>query len=290
MPTHTTVPIAAGRLALEHQTVLGLPPVEFVHLAADLGCRYIAAVLVGNPVNPHGYEPFSLRDDAALRHRTIAAMREREVSISLAEGFVVRPGGDVRGYAADLDVMAGLGAAVINTVTMDPDLGRSHDEFGTLAEMAGERGMQTTIEFAPSLTIGDLDSALAAVRHVARPDFRLLIDTMHLVRSGHTPADLAAVDPTLIAYAQLSDNTIRQRGTVYREDSIDRMVPGEGELPLRDILAVLPPDIVIGLEVPMLSAAQAGEPTEERARRCVQAARDLLTATGAVDQAPRTER
>ncbi|WP_241831703.1 sugar phosphate isomerase/epimerase family protein [Parafrankia soli] len=268
----------AGQLGIEHQTVFGLPPVEFVHLAADLGCRYIAAVLSGNPVNPHGYPPFSLRDDAALRRRTIAAMREREVSISLGEGFVVRPGSDMRGYAADLDVMAELGVAMVNTVTMDPDLDRSHDEFGTLAEMASERGMQTTVEFAPSLTIKDLDLALAAVRHVARPDFRLLIDTMHLARSGHTPADLAAVDPALIAYAQLSDNTLQQRGTVYREDSINRMVPGEGELPLRDILAVLPPDIVIGLEVPMLSAAQAGEPTEERARRCVQAARDLLTA------------
>lgn len=156
--------------------------------------------------------------------------------------------------------------------------------------------MQTTVEFAPSLTIKDLDLALAAVRHVARPDFRLLIDTMHLARSGHTPADLAAVDPALIAYAQLSDNTLQQRGTVYREDSINRMVPGEGELPLRDILAVLPPDIVIGLEVPMLSAAQAGEPTEERARRCMQAARDLLTAEGAeaaggaADRPPTIER
>nr|WP_307873590.1 MULTISPECIES: sugar phosphate isomerase/epimerase [unclassified Frankia] len=280
------MPTAAGRLGLEHQTVFGLPPVEFVHLAADLGCRYIAAVLTGNPVNPHGYEPFSLRDDTALRRRTIAAMRERDVSISLGEGFVVRPGSDMRGHAADLDVMAELGVAMVNTVTMDPDLDRSHDEFATLAELASERGIQTTIEFAPSLTISDLDGALAAIRHVARPDFRLLIDTMHLARAGHTPEDLAALDPALIAYAQLSDHTTHQRGTVYREDTIDRMVPGEGELPLRDILAALPTDIVIGLEVPMLSAAQAGEPTEQRARRCVQAARNLLAAMDA-DRVPK---
>jgi hypothetical protein len=65
-------------------------------------------------------------------------------------------------------------------------------------------------------------------------------------------------------------------GSVYREDSADRMVPGEGEFPLREILAVLPPDLVIGLEVPMLSRAEAGEATRERARRCVQGARALL--------------
>jgi sugar phosphate isomerase/epimerase len=268
------------RLGLEHQTVFGLPPVEFVHLAADLGCRYIAVAPSGGPYNPHGYEPYSLRDDAALRRRLTAAMRDRGVSVSLGEGFTVRPGTDISGSAADLDMMAELGVPMINTVSLDPDLSRSLDEFGLLAEMAAARGMETTIEFAPSLTVRDLGAALSAVRHVARPDFRLLIDTMHLVRSGNTAADLAAVDPGLIGYAQLSDNTIRQRGSVYREDSIDRMVPGEGELPLRDILAVLPPDIVIGLEVPMRSRAEAGEPTQERARRCVQAARDLLAAVG----------
>jgi hypothetical protein len=53
-------------------------------------------------------------------------------------------------------------------------------------------------------------------------------------------------------------------------------VPGEGELPLAEILSVVPPDVPVGLEVPMLSRAIAGEPTEDRARRCVQAARALM--------------
>ena len=273
------------QLGIEHQTVFGLPPVEFVNLAADLGCGYIAIALSGGPYNPHGYEPYSLRDDAALRRRMMAAMRDRGVSISLGEGFTVRPGSDISGSAADLDTMAELGVRRINTVSLDPDLSRSLDEFGLLAEMVAARGMETTIEFAPSLTISDLSAALSAVRHVARLDFRLLIDTMHLVRSGHTASDLATIDPALIGYAQLSDNTIRQRGSVYREDSIDRMVPGEGELPLREILAVLPPDIVIGLEVPMRSRAEAGEPTQERARRCIRAARDLLAAVGTLGEA-----
>ncbi len=132
------------------------------------------------------------------------------------------------------------------------------DEFAVLAEMVGTRGIRTTIEFAPSLMIADLDIALAAVHYVARTDFRLLIDTMHLVRAGHSAAEPAAIDPALIGYAQLSDHTIRQRSANYHADAIDRMVPGEGELPLPEILATLPRDVVIGLEVPMISAARAG--------------------------------
>ncbi|WP_216893464.1 sugar phosphate isomerase/epimerase family protein [Nocardia alni] len=272
-----------ARLALEHQTVFGLPPIEFIALANDLGCRYIAIGLTNGPHDPHGYPPYSLREDAALRRRTIAAMHEHDVSISLGEGIIVRPGGDIRRYATDLDIMAELGVATINTTSMDPDLPRSFDEFAVLAQMAAERGIGTTIEFAPSLTVADLGCALAAVHHVARKDFRLLIDIMHLVRAGHTTADLASIEPTAIGYVQLSDNTIRQRGAVYRDDTIDRMVPGTGEFPLSQILAALPRDVVIGLEVPMLAAARAGESTRDRARRCVRAARELLTDLAAAD-------
>jgi hypothetical protein len=55
------------------------------------------------------------------------------------------------------------------------------------------------------------------------------------------------------------------------------MVPGEGELPLRDIVDALPRDIVIGLEVPRLSLAEAGVSHLDRMRPCAEAARHLLT-------------
>ena len=99
--------------------------------------------------------------------------------------------------------MCELGVKRINTVSMDPDLHRTFDEFAILTDMAAARGLETTTELAPSLTVCDLPTALAAVRHVGRPDFRLLIDTMHVIRSGASVADIAALDPQLIAYVQL---------------------------------------------------------------------------------------
>ena len=115
----------------------------------------------------------------------IAAMRDRGVSISLGEGFTVRPGLDVcEQRAADLEVMCELGVKRINTVSMDPDLARTFDQFAALAELAPASGVEVTTELVPGLTVADLPTALAAVRHVGRPNFRLLIDTMHLVRSG----------------------------------------------------------------------------------------------------------
>jgi hypothetical protein len=57
----------SDELGIEHQTVLGLPPVEFVNLAADLHCQYIAIVLSTRPHNPHRYPEYSLLTDGRAR-------------------------------------------------------------------------------------------------------------------------------------------------------------------------------------------------------------------------------
>jgi sugar phosphate isomerase/epimerase len=275
-------------VGIEYQTVLGFPPVEFVHLAADLGCHAIsmkARTGSHNPYNPYGHGEFSFLDDPGLRRRMTAALKDRDVSISLAEGFVVVPGANLADDLASLDVMWELGASRANAVTMDPDLGRSFDQFAAFAEVAAERGMQTTLEFSKSLTLSELDTALAAVRYVGRPDFRLLIDTMHVARSGSTAADLAAVDPRFIGYIQLSDSTMRQRGATYRDDSTDRSIPGQGELPLAGILLALPAGLPVGVEAPMRSRAEQGLSVQECARLAVAGARAVLATVSATRSA-----
>ncbi len=274
-------------LGIENISVFGLPPVAFVRLAADLGCQHISTGLTGLGYNPHGYAPFSLRDDRILRREMIAAMHDTGVTISLGEGLTIRPGGNARDYAADLDIFHELGVTRINTVSMDPDLGRSFDQFGIMAEMAADRGFVTTTELAPSLTVADLPTALAALRHVGRLDFRLLIDTMHLVRSGSGPDDIAQIDPTMIDYIQVCDAPRVPRIKSYFEESMfERMVPGEGELGLRELLAVLPVDRVYALEVPLRSEAEAGIGPRERLAKCVAAMHRLLGDKLAEKQAP----
>jgi sugar phosphate isomerase/epimerase len=270
-----------AKLGIEAISVFGLPPVEYVNLAADLDCPFISTGLTAFPYDPHGYGNFSLRDDAALRRTMIAEMKARGVSVSLGEGLTVRPGGDVANYAADLDIFAELGATLINTVSMDPDLARTFDQFGRLAELAGARGLRTSIEFAPGLTIATLRGAIDAVAHVGRPDFGLLIDTMHLVRSGAGAADLVGIDVDRIFHIQLSDAPSVPRFESYFEESMfERVAPGEGGLGLSDIVAALPGDRVYGLEIPLRTEAEAGIGPAERIGRCAAAARQLLQAAG----------
>ena len=268
-----------ARIGIENISVFGLPPLEFVALAADLGCQHISTGLTGFDFGFCNYPMFSLRDDVALRREMIALMRDRGISISLGEGCTIRPGVGARDHARDLDLFAELGTERINTVSMEPDLSRTCDEFSVLAEMTAARGLRITTELAPALAIGDLPTALEVVRRIGRPDFRLLIDTMHVIRSGSTPADIAALDPDLIDYVQLCDAPRQPRFESYMEESMyERMVPGEGELGLPALLAVLPADRVYALEVPLRSEALAGVGPHDRLRKCVEATRRLLAA------------
>ena len=266
-----------NRIAIEALSVFGMPPVAFINLAADLGCANISILPVPISPNPHGYPPFDVLGDPSLRREMKAAMRDRGVAIALAEGFGVVPDVEARDRLADLDAVAELGARQVSLGIRDPDLARAYDQLALLAEMAAERGMTSTTEFAPTLTIKSLAMALDAVRYVGRRDYRLTIDAMHLIRSGSTVEDLAALDPDVIGYFQICDVPLVSEFDSYGEEArTERRIPGDGELPLLDLLRVVPADRIVGLEIPLLTAASAGVGPLDRLRPAVEATRALL--------------
>jgi sugar phosphate isomerase/epimerase len=133
------------------------------------------------------------------------------------------------------------------------------------------------VEPVVGLSIADLPSALAAVEYVDRDEISLLIDTMHVARFGATADDLRSVPAHRIGYIQLSDTMLQPRMKNYAEEAMyERMPPGDGELPLADMLAALPDDRVVGLEIPMRSRAESGVDAYDRLLPCVTSARTLL--------------
>jgi sugar phosphate isomerase/epimerase len=264
-------------LSIDFISVFGLAPVQFVTLAAELHCQHISIALAPMPANPHQYPVWSLRTDRALRRDTLAALQDCGVTISLGEGFLVRPNCDVRELAADLDLMRELGVATVNILSLEPDRSRERDQLAVFAYMAEARSMQVTLEFRPGLPIGNLSTAVTAVRDLGKKNFRLLLDAMHVFRCGAQAKEIAALDPTLIGYAQLCDVPWESTFASYAEEARhERLPPGEGELPLQDFLAALPRAIILGLEVPMLGRAQRGVSPYERLIGCVRDARNLL--------------
>lgn len=270
-----------NRLGFEMLTTMGLPPVDHVTLAADMGCAHVSLMMGQLPVNPYGHPPFDLIGDAPLRREVKAALNDRGVTPSLGEGFVLMAGADFRDTATpQFEPMLDLGIRRINVVSMDPDVARSIDQFAVLADLALAAGIDEVVcEYAPCLTIRDLPMALAAIAHVNRPEFKLLVDTMHHGRTGGTAEDLARLDPAMIGYVQLADAPLASDQDYMQEAMTDRKYPGEGELPLAAFLSALPRDLVVSLEVPQLAKALAGQDMVSILRPMADAARELLART-----------
>lgn len=64
-------------------------------------------------------------------------------------------------------------------MSFDRDRSRTFDQLATLAQLAADRGLGTTVEMAPGAVIGDLPTALAAIEHAGAQRIQLLVDTMH---------------------------------------------------------------------------------------------------------------
>jgi len=267
------------RLSLDILTVMGMEPLAYISLAADLACDYVGMQVAPVTTLSELHPNWSLRDNSRLVRDVKLALADRGLSIHLGEGFLLQSGMDIRDFAADLDVLAEVGARCANICSFDADRTRAFDALAAFAEMTSRAGMDATLEFAPTLGIADLPTAVEAVRHVARPNFGLVIDAMHFFRSGSTVEDLADLDPAMISYAQICDVPRESSIDYVTEACFERRCPGEGNLPLGELIAALPPDVIIGLETPMRSRFLGGDDPVEVLAPCVTAARRLIGKT-----------
>jgi sugar phosphate isomerase/epimerase len=134
------------------------------------------------------------------------------------------------------------------------------------------------MEFMPWTGVKTLDQAIKIVRAAARPNGRVLIDTIHLDRTGGTSDQVAATPREFLAYAQICDATgprPQDYQTMIYQARNERAFPGEGNLNLLAVLHALPDDLPLSLEVPTKKLAETVTPVE-RARRARTAIEVLL--------------
>jgi sugar phosphate isomerase/epimerase len=170
-----------------------------------------------------------------------------------------------------------LGACHVLVVGADSHEPRLLQNFQSLCELAARYGMGVSLEFITYCSIGSLPRALALIRRSGMANAHLLIDALQFFRSGATPAELDGLEPRLLPYMQLCDGPRRGPATLEArriEARTARQLPGEGELPVAELLRVLPPSIPLSLEAPTLRLA--GLPFNEQARIAGAATRRFL--------------
>jgi len=265
-----------NKLSLDHLTVFDASPPEIVSIAAETGCQTIS-LFVQKPNDRVDVPP--LIADTALRRETKRRMDDTGVRLGAIECFILTPDTDIGSFKAALEVGAGLGGNAAATVCFDPDEARFLDNFGQLCTLAAEFGLGANIEFlafSPMNTIGKTERFLAKA---GLANAGIIVDSLHMVRTGGSPADIAGTKPGIIRYAQICDGPRTIAPELEQDEGLlQRRIPGEGEFPLAGFAASLPKDVTVGVEVPLMDLREAGIGPMERARRAVEASRKILGA------------
>jgi 2-keto-myo-inositol isomerase len=107
-----------------------------------------------------------------------------------------------------------------------------------LADIAAPFGVQLAYEFLGFgwCSVRTLAQCWDIVQAVNRPDVGLVIDTCHFYAGGSELASIEAVDPEKLLIFHINDVEERPKETI--EDA-HRLLPGEGVIPLGDILSRL---------------------------------------------------
>lgn len=167
-----------------------------------------------------------------------------------------KPGEALNTHDRFVDIAKAVGARNILCVSSETDIEETKKKFQHLCEVAEGTGINVVLEFLAITEINTLDKALEVVRDVGHPCGGLLIDTLHLQRTGSSVADLALLannNPELLPYLQLCDASEQIADTSFEgilEDALYlRKLLGEGELPLREVLQCIDAQLPISLEI-----------------------------------------
>lgn len=241
-------------LALAHLTALDLAPPALVRAAATTG--YAKVGLRMHPAAPGAVDYYSAPGSSAFLELNAVLNGE---GIEVHDIEMVSIDGKFRAsdYRSLLEAGQALGATALNVSGDDEDRSRLTDNFAALCEEADAFNMRVELEFMRWRTIGTLQQAVAIVNGANAGNGRILLDALHLFRSGGNIETLKSIDRSLIGSLQLCD----ARGAIPSDDEAiifearqNRLAPGDGELPLSELVEHLAdlPGLQWGVETPML--------------------------------------
>lgn len=182
-----------------------------------------------------------------------------------------------------VEAAAVLGARHLLIVNSTLDPSEATERLGEIVELSSDTGVRPCLEFMRFTRCRNLADAIA----VAAPaGGGVLVDALHLFRSGDGPGAVAdavreyGVD--LFPYVQLCDAPAHDPSENPPDDKAlrceavtDRLLPGDGKLPLRALLNELRSDLPLAVEAPTQGLRRA-EP-DVRATEAMRALQALLS-------------
>lgn len=231
-----TIGIAAGML------LDVADPADCVAVAADAGFDAVGLRFIGDP------------PDAG----TLQRVRRRldDTGTVLLDLEMVRFVPDDRAARANdqvVEVATTLVPRHLTTVVYHEDTARAIDQIGALCDRVNPAGVVPALEFLPFSGVRTWADARAMVEAVGVDRAAVLVDSLHVTRSGDVAVSIEGARPELVPYAQFCDASAEPEDPsddgLFREAIGGRLLPGHGGLPLLDFLGALRADTALSVEV-----------------------------------------
>jgi sugar phosphate isomerase/epimerase len=237
-------------LSVAPLTASGVGAIEFVEAAAKAGFEHVG-IRLKTPTPGPALEPEMA--DNRLRKRLIKCILDTRLKVLEIEAFWISPDFDIEFVKPAIETGALLEAKFVLVVGNDPDLSRFQINFSRLSELVRSHDMRIALEFIPYVAVNNLEMAVKTIHLSEDSDAGLLIDALHLARSGGRPVDLVGIPPEKFHFLHLCDATDESPKSLpelRREAREARLLPGLGSLPLQELLHSVPPGTPIEIECP----------------------------------------
>jgi sugar phosphate isomerase/epimerase len=240
-------------LAFAPSSIAGAEPLEFAIAAAEAGYDAIGLRLYASPRLPF----FPVIGNEPLVRELKRVIADTGLQVLDIFTFYLRPETDLASFQPALETGAAFGGKYALMLGDDPDRSRMTDNFGRLCEMAARAGLSVAAEPAVMRSLATIAQAREMIDAGGASNAIICMDPINFVRAGCKPEELREVPPALFPYTQLNDGFLRpdepdlaKVGTMAIGLN-RRCMPGDGHVPIAEILDAMPSGIPISVEIPI---------------------------------------
>ena len=239
-----------AELSIAFLTIPDIGPKEAIIQCSQLGIHKLGIRLI--PAVP-GESEYPLLTQPQLQSEVCSLLADHPISIADVELIRISPQTIPESFLPLFEVSAKLQAQFVTVINDDPVLSRAADTFSSLVNLAQPYGLTLNLEPMPWTAITNIPDALKMVQAPGLDNTGILLDVFHFSRCGMSLKHIELIPEKFLRFVQVCDAPLKFEPDpmdIRQEAQTSRFMPGDGELPIQDILKKLPNDIILSVEVP----------------------------------------
>ena len=262
----------APGIGVAHFSAIHLAPIEFVRQAAAAGFSSVGLRL--HPAFP-GAPFYELPEGSDAARSLKSTLQSEGMRVFDIEFFVIDADFDAYAMEPIVAAAANIGASRLTACGDDAERGRLTENLASFCRLAQRYGMAVDVENMGWRTVRTFADSVALVEDCAAENAGLLVDALHFFRNGAKASDIA---PSMahVKHIQLCDVTGAAPSLpaeMIAEARGGRLAPGDGELPLMELLKWSRRAATVSVEVPLVG----NQPAQQHLNDLFQKTARILT-------------